>query len=121
MIICSSEEWSSRPNSRHLGFYESTSPHSASLRTTTGVGDGQLEALNVPFRDIWPAELDLTARLAGMTPVTSWFHRLSWSNALLRMRPRCRRLAATGTGAASAGARGRRSHPLRTSSSSGSR
>jgi SAM-dependent methyltransferase len=31
------------------------------------VVDGKLEALSIPFRYVWPAELDLMARLAGMT------------------------------------------------------
>jgi hypothetical protein len=28
--------------------------------------DGRLERLSMPFRYVWPAELDLIARLAGM-------------------------------------------------------
>jgi len=31
------------------------------------VGDGKLEARSIPFRYVWPSELDLMARLAGMT------------------------------------------------------
>jgi SAM-dependent methyltransferase len=31
------------------------------------VVDGELEVLSIPFRYVWPAELDLMARLAGMT------------------------------------------------------
>jgi hypothetical protein len=34
--------------------------------------DGQLEALSVPFRYVWPSELDLMARLAGMTLRERW-------------------------------------------------
>jgi len=30
------------------------------------VADGELDALSIPFRYVWPAELDLMARLAGM-------------------------------------------------------
>ena len=30
------------------------------------VVDGELEVLSIPFRYVWPAELDLMARLAGM-------------------------------------------------------
>ena len=37
--------------------------------TVTG---GQLEVLSVPFRYVWPAELDLMARLAGMTLRERW-------------------------------------------------
>jgi hypothetical protein len=29
--------------------------------------DGTLEARSIPFRYVWPSELDLMARLAGMT------------------------------------------------------
>ena len=29
--------------------------------------DGQLEVFSAPFRYAWPSELDLMARLAGMT------------------------------------------------------
>jgi SAM-dependent methyltransferase len=31
------------------------------------VADGKLDVLSIPFRYVWPAELDLMARLAGMT------------------------------------------------------
>ena len=34
--------------------------------------DGQYERVSVPFRYVWPAELDLMARLAGMTLVERW-------------------------------------------------
>jgi SAM-dependent methyltransferase len=34
--------------------------------------DGRLEVLSVPFRYVWPAELDLMARLAGMTLRERW-------------------------------------------------
>jgi SAM-dependent methyltransferase len=36
------------------------------------VVDGSLEVLSVPFRYVWPAELDLMARLAGMTLRERW-------------------------------------------------
>ena len=36
------------------------------------VVDGNLEAASVPFRYVWPAELDLMARLAGMTLRHRW-------------------------------------------------
>ena len=32
------------------------------------VVDGKLRVVSVPFRYVWPSELDLMARLAGMTP-----------------------------------------------------
>jgi SAM-dependent methyltransferase len=34
--------------------------------------DGQLEVTSMPFRYVWPAELDLMARLAGMTLRQRW-------------------------------------------------
>jgi SAM-dependent methyltransferase len=34
--------------------------------------DGRLEVLSVPFRYVWPAELDLMGRLAGMTLRERW-------------------------------------------------
>jgi SAM-dependent methyltransferase len=36
------------------------------------VVDGELEVFSVPFRYVWPAELDLMARLAGMTLRERW-------------------------------------------------
>lgn len=52
-----------------------------SLRTTTRVGDaavsyhfvtGSSEVHTTPFRYVWPSELDLMARLAGMTLRDRW-------------------------------------------------
>jgi hypothetical protein len=34
--------------------------------------DGQLETFSAPFRYVWPSELDLMARLAGMTLRERW-------------------------------------------------
>jgi SAM-dependent methyltransferase len=36
------------------------------------LGDGGLEVNSVPFRYVWPSELDLMARLAGMTLRERW-------------------------------------------------
>ncbi len=36
------------------------------------VAEGALEVLSIPFRYVWPAELDLMARLAGMTLRERW-------------------------------------------------
>ncbi len=36
------------------------------------VVDGELEVLSVPFRYVWPSELDLMARIAGMTLRERW-------------------------------------------------
>ena len=34
--------------------------------------DGRLETFSAPFRYVWPSELDLMARLAGMTLRERW-------------------------------------------------
>ena len=34
--------------------------------------DGELEVFSIPFRYVWPSELDLMARLAGMTLRERW-------------------------------------------------
>ncbi len=36
------------------------------------IGDGRVERFSVPFRYVWPAELDLMAQLAGMTLRERW-------------------------------------------------
>lgn len=36
------------------------------------VGDGELYVMSIPFRYVWPSELDLMARLAGMTLRERW-------------------------------------------------
>jgi hypothetical protein len=36
------------------------------------MADGQLETFSAPFRYVWPSELDLMARLAGMTLRERW-------------------------------------------------
>ena len=36
------------------------------------VGEGGLEVLSIPFRYVWPSELDLMARVAGMTLRERW-------------------------------------------------
>jgi hypothetical protein len=36
------------------------------------VTDGNLEIRSIPFRYVWPSELDLMARLAGMTRRSRW-------------------------------------------------
>ena len=49
-----------------------TSPTRAWSRTTTGWRTTGSAACSVPFRYVWPAELDLMARLAGMTLRERW-------------------------------------------------
>jgi SAM-dependent methyltransferase len=45
--------------------------------------DGQLEVFSAPFRFVWPSELDLMARLAGMTLRDRWsgWHREPFTTA----------------------------------------
>jgi len=57
---------------RHLGFDEYDS---AAQRLTSHhywAGNGELETFSAPFRYAWPSELDLMARLAGMTLRERW-------------------------------------------------
>ena len=49
-----------------------TSPARGWSRTTTGCEGDRFRSLSVPFRYVWPAELDLMARLAGMTLRERW-------------------------------------------------
>ncbi len=56
----------------HLGFDE----YDVATQTVRShhyfVVDGRLEIFSVPFRYVWPAELDLMARFAGMTLSGRW-------------------------------------------------
>jgi SAM-dependent methyltransferase len=56
----------------HLGFdeYDVTSQNLISHHYW--MADGQLETFSAPFRYVWPSELDLMARLAGMTLRERW-------------------------------------------------
>ena len=56
----------------HLGFedYEVTTQIAVSHHYW--VVDGQLDTMSAPFRYVWPAELDLMARLAGLTLRERW-------------------------------------------------
>jgi SAM-dependent methyltransferase len=57
---------------RHLGFEEYDVATQTSCSHHYWVVDGQLETLSAPFRYVWPSELDLMARLAGMTLRERW-------------------------------------------------
>jgi SAM-dependent methyltransferase len=56
----------------HLGFDEYDVVSQGLISHHYWVVDGQLEASSVPFRYVWPSELDLMARLAGMTLRERW-------------------------------------------------
>jgi SAM-dependent methyltransferase len=57
----------------HLGFDEYVDVAAQiSFSHHYWVVDGQLETFSAPFRYVWPSELDLMARLAGMTLRARW-------------------------------------------------
>jgi hypothetical protein len=51
----------------HLGFDEFDVANQGLTSHHYELVDGQWQAHSLPFRYVWPAELDLMARLAGMT------------------------------------------------------
>ncbi len=55
-----------------LGFDEFDVANQGLVSHHYRVEDGKLELHSVPFRYVWPAELDLMARLAGMTLRERW-------------------------------------------------
>jgi SAM-dependent methyltransferase len=55
-----------------LGFDEYDIANQGLVSHHYRVDDGRLEARSIPFRYVWPAELDLMARLAGMTLRDRW-------------------------------------------------
>jgi SAM-dependent methyltransferase len=57
----------------HLGFDEyDVATQGLISHHYSSVEDGRFEALSMPFRYVWPSELDLMARLAGMTLRERW-------------------------------------------------
>jgi SAM-dependent methyltransferase len=56
----------------HLGFDEYDVAAQGLISHHYSVIDGNLEVFSVPFRYVWPSELDLMARLAGMTLRERW-------------------------------------------------
>ena len=56
----------------HLGFDEFDIARQGLVSYHYNVENGQLRVTSVPFRYVWPAELDLMARLAGMTLRERW-------------------------------------------------
>jgi len=55
-----------------LGFDEYDVVSQGLISHHYSVVDGRLEVLSIPFRYAWPSELDLMARLAGMTLRERW-------------------------------------------------
>jgi SAM-dependent methyltransferase len=56
----------------HLGFDEYDVASQGLVSHHYWLVDGQLDPRSVPFRYVWPSELDLMARLAGMTLRERW-------------------------------------------------
>jgi SAM-dependent methyltransferase len=56
----------------HLGFDEFDVANQGLISHHYELVDGVWQAHSVPFRYVWPSELDLMARLAGMTLVERW-------------------------------------------------
>jgi SAM-dependent methyltransferase len=56
----------------HLGFDEYDISGQGLVSHHYWIIDGQLETFSSPFRYVWPAELDLMARLAGMSLRERW-------------------------------------------------
>jgi SAM-dependent methyltransferase len=56
----------------HLGFEEFEVATQLAISHHYWILDGQFETFSAPFRYVWPSELDLMARLAGMTLRDRW-------------------------------------------------
>ena len=56
----------------HLGFDEFDVANQGLISHHYELADGLWQAHSIPFRYVWPSELDLMARLAGMTLVERW-------------------------------------------------
>jgi SAM-dependent methyltransferase len=56
----------------HLGFDEYDVAAQGLISHHYSIVDGELEVVSMPFRYVWPAELDLMARLAGMRLRERW-------------------------------------------------
>ena len=56
----------------HLGFDEYDVARQGLISHHYSLVDGELEVVSMPFRYVWPAELDLMARLAGLTLRERW-------------------------------------------------
>jgi SAM-dependent methyltransferase len=56
----------------HVGFDEYDVALQGLVSHHYWIADGKVEVLSPPFRYVWPSELDLMARLAGMTLCERW-------------------------------------------------
>ena len=66
----------------HLGFDEFHVATQTEISHHYWISDGQVDTFSAPFRYVWPAELDLMARLAGMTLRERWtdWHRAPFTD-----------------------------------------
>ena len=66
----------------HLGFEEYDVANQIAFSHHYWVVDGRLETFSAPFRYVWPSELDLMARLAGMRLRERWsdWHRTPFTS-----------------------------------------
>ena len=56
----------------HLGFDEYDAARQGLVSHHYWIEDGTVDVVSIPFRYVWPSELDLMARLAGMTLRERW-------------------------------------------------
>ena len=56
----------------HLGFDEFDVARQGLVSHHYWIDDGKVDVVSIPFRYVWPSELDLMARLAGMTLRERW-------------------------------------------------
>jgi SAM-dependent methyltransferase len=56
----------------HLGFDEYDAARQGLVSHHYWIDDAEVDVVSVPFRYVWPSELDLMARLAGMTLRERW-------------------------------------------------
>jgi SAM-dependent methyltransferase len=59
-------------SAKHLGFDEYDVVSQGLISHHYSIVDGELEVVSIPFRYVWPAELDLMARFSGMTLRERW-------------------------------------------------
>ena len=64
--------WSLRPLDTHVGVDEYDAATQRIRRITSRCATASWERLSIPFRSVWPAELDLMGRLTGMELRERW-------------------------------------------------
>ena len=64
--------WAFRVSPSHLGFDDYDVARQGLISHHYTLVDGRMELHSFPFRYVWPSELDLMARIAGMTLRERW-------------------------------------------------